>query len=81
MNVDSKVDCVIVKNKDNCRGSAAVSVWAGLHKRIKVLEAKKATVTLEAKLCSLEEDKVHDYCVANVTMLEITSLKDILVIE
>lgn len=81
MNIDSKVDSVIIENKDNCKNSVAILIQAGLHKRIKVLEAKKTIMFLEIKLFSLEEKKVHSYCVVNTFMPKIISFKDIFVIE
>ena len=58
MDIDSKVDAIVVDYKDNHRALVAALVWDKLNKRIKVLEAEKAQVILEAKLCSFEQERV-----------------------
>lgn len=58
MEIDSKIDGVIGKNKNNCKTSAVVSVQTELNKYIRVLEVKKTILTFEAKLCSLKEKKL-----------------------
>ena len=52
-----------------------------LNECIKVLEAKKAQVTPEAKLCSFEQEQAQRYLKVNASMGNITSLKDIFAIE
>ena len=59
MDIDSKVNAIVIDHEDNCRVLIAILVWNKLNERIKVLEAKKAQVTLEAKLCSLEEEQAQ----------------------
>ena len=80
MDIDSKVDTIVVDHKDNHRAWVAASVQSKLNECIKVLEAKKAQVTLEAKLCSLEQEQMHGYLEVNVSIGSVTSLKDILAI-
>lgn len=81
IDVDSKVDNMIVENKDNYKSFTAVSVQMSLHKCIKELKVKKATVILKVKFYSLEQEKMQDYLVVNALMLEIISLKNIFTIE
>ena len=81
MDIDNKIDTIIVDHENDCRASIAASVRDKLNKCIKVLEAKKAQVTLEVKLCSLEQERVQGYLEVNTSMGSVTSLKDILAIE
>ena len=81
MNIDSKVDAIVVDHEDNCKALIAASVQDKLNKRIKVLEAKKAQVTLKAKFYSLKQERAQRYLEANASMDGVTSLKDILAIE
>lgn len=41
MNIDNKIDAIVVDYKDNCRVLIATSVQNKLNKYIKVLEVKK----------------------------------------
>ena len=81
IDIDSKVDTIVVDHEDNCRALVAALMQDKLNERIKVLEAKKAQVTLEAKLCSLELERAQGYLKANASIGSVTSLKNILVIE
>ena len=81
INIDSKVDAIIVDYEDNHRASVATLVRDKLNKRIKVLEAEKVQITLEVKLHSLEQERAQEYLKANVSMSNVTSFKDILAIE
>lgn len=54
IDIDSKVDAIVVDHEDNCRALVATLVWNKLHECIKIFEAKKAQITFEAKLRSLE---------------------------
>ena len=54
IDIDSKVDAIVVDYEDNCRALIATLMWDKLHECIKIFEAKKAQVTFEAKLRSLE---------------------------
>ena len=81
MDIDSKLDAIVVDYEDNCRALVAASVRDKLNERIKVLEAKKTQITFEAKLCSLEQERAQEYLEANASMGSVTSLKNILAIE
>ena len=56
MDIDSKVDAIVVDHEDNCRALIVILVWNKLNERIKVLRAKKVQVILEAKLCNFEQE-------------------------
>ena len=81
MNIDSEVDAIVIDHKDNCRALIAALVRDKLNECIKVLEAEKAQVTLEAKLCSLEQEWAQEYLETNASIGGVTSLKDIFAIE
>ncbi|MCJ1268486.1 hypothetical protein MMC22_008374 [Lobaria immixta] len=68
IDIDSKVDAIIVDYENNCKALVAALVQNKLNERIKVLEAKKAQVTFEAKLCSLKQESVQGYLKANIFM-------------
>ena len=81
MDINSKVDAIVVNHENNRRASVAALVEDKLNERIKVLEAKKAQVTFEAKLCSLKQEQARGYLKVNASMGNMTSLKDILAIK
>ena len=81
IDIDSKVDAIVVDHEDNCRALVAALVWNKLNECIKMLEAKKAQVTLEAKLCNFEQEQAQGYLKANASMGDVIILKDILAIE
>ena len=56
INIDSKVNAIVVNYKDNCRASIAALMQNKLNEHIKVLEAEKTQITLEAKLYSLKQE-------------------------
>lgn len=58
MDIDSKIDAIVVNHEDDCRALVAALVRNKLNERIKMLEAKKVQVTLEAKLCSLKQKQM-----------------------
>ena len=81
INIDSKVDAIVVNHEDNHRALVVTLVWEKLNECIKMLEAKKAQITLEAKLCSLKQKWAQEYLEVNASMGGVISLKDIFAIE